>query len=70
MQHDQHDPAFVLGGGANRYVTPRWAIRPQAEALLVRRHGSTYTLGLVTVHVAHHFERHTVPRATARPARP
>jgi hypothetical protein len=65
------DPAFVLGGGANLYATPRWAVRPQAEALFVRRHGSTYTLALVSVHVTHHFERHTVrPRATAAPARP
>jgi hypothetical protein len=61
------DPAFVLGGGLNLFVASRWAIRPQAEALVVRRHGQSHTLALFTVHVAHHFERPTMRPGRATP---
>lgn len=62
------DPAFVAGGGVNVFATTRWAIRPQAEAIIVRRDGRHYTVGLMTVHLAYHFERHST-RAQRPPPR-
>jgi hypothetical protein len=59
------DPAFVGGGGVTVFVTDRWAIRPQAEALIVRRDARHHTVGLMTVHLSYHFERHS-PRGHLR----
>jgi hypothetical protein len=52
------DPAFVLGGGANVFLTRHVAIRPDVSAAFVRRSGAGHTVTTFAVHVAYHFEPH------------
>jgi len=53
------DVALPLGGGANVFITPHLAIRPEVSVVLVRSGGTTRTVGLHGVHVAYHFAPHT-----------
>jgi hypothetical protein len=54
------DPSFVMGGGLNVFTTDRWALRPHAELIIVRRDSQHYTVPSFVVHVAYHFEGHRV----------
>ena len=54
------DPSFILGGGVNIFVTSHLAIRPDVEAMIVRRDSQTYVVTAVAVHMAYHFERHRI----------
>ena len=61
------DPAFVLGGGLNVFVTRHVAIRPDVEAMIVRRNSQNYLVTAIAVHIAYHFESHPVTPATLPP---
>jgi hypothetical protein len=54
------DPSFVFGGGVNVYVSRHVAIRPEVEAIMVRRDGRGHVVTAVTVHLAYHFEEHPI----------
>jgi len=54
------DPSFIVGGGANLFVTPHVAIRPDIQATIVRRDSRSYVVTTVAVHLAYHFETHQV----------
>jgi hypothetical protein len=61
------DPSFIFGGGVNVFVTRHIAIRPDVEAMMVRRDSQTYVVTAVTVHLAYHFEEHPIaPTQTRR----
>lgn len=61
------DPSFIFGGGVNVFVTRHIAIRPDVEAMVVRRDSQNYVVTVVAVHMAYHFESHPVtPARTAR----
>jgi hypothetical protein len=54
------DPSFIVGGGANLFVTPHVAIRPDIQATIVRRDSRSYVVTTAAVHLAYHFETHQV----------
>ena len=54
------DPSLIVGGGANLFVTPHVAIRPDLHATIVRRDSRSYVVTTVAVHLAYHFETHQV----------
>jgi Outer membrane protein beta-barrel domain len=54
------DPSFIVGGGANLFMTQHVAIRPDVRATIVRRDARSYVLTTVAVHLAYHFETHPV----------
>lgn len=54
------DPAFVFGGGVNLFATPRWAIRPQVDAVVVRANSQSHFVSMLTVHLAYHFGDRTI----------
>jgi hypothetical protein len=54
------DPSFIVGGGANLFITQHVAIRPDVLATMVRRDARSYVLTTVAVHLAYHFETHPV----------
>jgi hypothetical protein len=54
------DPSFVFGGGVNVFTTRHLAIRPQFEAIVVRRESHSRLVTAVTVHLAYHIENHPV----------
>jgi hypothetical protein len=58
--HTFTDPSFVVGGGVNVFTSRHWAIRPEVEAIVVRRQSRSYVVTAVTVGVAYHFEEHPV----------
>ncbi len=60
------DPSFILGGGMNIFVTRHIAIRPDVEAMIVRRDSHNYVVTAVVVHIAYHFENHPIT-PTRRP---
>jgi hypothetical protein len=60
------DPSFVVGGGVNVFATRHWAIRPQIEAIVVRRQSRSYVVTAMTLGVAYHFEEHPVTPAVER----
>jgi hypothetical protein len=55
------DFALAFGGGANIFVTPHIAIRPQVDLLLVTAHGDARPMTVYGVHLAYHFEAHKIP---------
>lgn len=62
------DPTFVAGGGANIFLSRRFAVRPDVAATLVLRDGRRHVITTAGVHAVFHFEDHPVtPRL--RPTR-
>ena len=60
------DPSFVLGGGVNVFASRHLAIRPEIEAIVVRRNSRSHIVTAVTMHVAYHFEDHPITPAPQR----
>jgi Outer membrane protein beta-barrel domain len=61
------DPSFVFGGGVNFFVSRHIAIRPDVEAMWVRRNAQGFLATIAAVHLAYHFEDHPItPRRMAR----
>lgn len=54
------DPSFVVGGGANVFLSRHVAIRPAADVTFVRRESHGTTVAAARVHVVYHFEDHPV----------
>jgi hypothetical protein len=57
------DPALVAGAGVNVFATRKWAIRPQVQTMVVRRHSRSHPVTAVTLHVAYHLEEHPITPA-------
>jgi hypothetical protein len=66
MTHTFTDPSFVVGGGVNVFTSRHWAIRPEIEAIVVRRQSRSHVVTAVTMGVAYHFEEHPVTPAGER----
>lgn len=64
--HTFRDPSFVVGGGINLFATRHIALRPEIEAMVVRRESRNHVVTAVTMHVAYHFEDHPVTPARVR----
>lgn len=54
------DFALTMGGGANMFVSPHFAIRPEVTILLVTTTSDVRTVALFGVHVVYHFVSHKV----------
>jgi len=54
------DPSLVVGDGVNVYVSRHVAIRPEIEAIAIRRDGRGHVVTAVTIHLAYHFEEHPI----------
>ena len=55
------DFALGFGGGADFFVTPHFAIRPELTVLVTMSGADTRTTALYGVHMAYHFESHKTP---------
>jgi hypothetical protein len=58
------DPSFAAGGGIEVFTMRHWAVRPQIEAIVVRRDSRSHVVTALTLQIAYHFENHP-----GRPAR-
>ena len=58
------DPAFRFGAGVDLIARRNVSFRPEASVLLVRRDGTTETIGTVGLRIAYRFEAHPVTPAT------
>lgn len=57
----------IVGGGVDVFTTRHLAIRPEIDAIVVRRQSRSYVVTAVTMHVAYHFEEHpATPAARGR----
>lgn len=56
------DPAFHIGAGINLFVSRHFALQPAIEAMIVPADSQTYTVTMVTVRLAYHFEDHRLTR--------
>jgi hypothetical protein len=54
------DPAFVVGGGMDIFLSRHVALRPEAEAMFVLHEGDSRTMGVFTLHLVYHFEDHPI----------
>jgi hypothetical protein len=54
------DFALGFGGGANMFVTPHIAIRPEVTVIVVTTQTHARTVPVFGVHVAYHFESHKI----------
>ena len=61
--HAFRDPSVVVGGGLNLFATRHIALRPEIEAMVVRRQSRSHVVTAVMMHVAYHFEDHPVTPA-------
>jgi hypothetical protein len=67
QEHTFTDPAIVVGGGVNLFVSRHIALRPDVETMIVRHGGSSHTLTAFALRLAYHFEDHPVtPEAGPR----
>lgn len=57
------DPAFLVGGGVDVFTSRHLAIRPEIEAMIVRRQSQSHVVTAVRVHLAYHVEEHPVTPA-------
>jgi len=57
------DPAIVFGGGVSAFLNRHWAIRPDVREMVVLRNSGSYVVTAFAVHVAYHFEDHSVAPA-------
>jgi len=61
------DPAFVLGGGVNVFVTRQLAFGPELGVIVVRAGGHGHVVTTVTMHLTYHIEEHPItPAGRAR----
>jgi hypothetical protein len=56
MMNTFTDPAVILGGGLNVFMTRRVAIRPDVETMIVVRNSASHLVTAIAVHLAYHFE--------------
>jgi hypothetical protein len=54
------DPAIVFGGGVNAFLNRHWAVRPDVHEIVVLRNARSYVMTAFAIHVAYHFEDHSV----------
>jgi hypothetical protein len=54
------DPAVVLGGGVNLFLTRRVSLRPDFEAIIAMGDSDSNVVSVVTLQLAFHFEEHPV----------
>ena len=54
------DPAFIVGGGVNIFLSPQLALRPQGDVMFVVNDGKTRIVPVFTVHLAYHFHDHPI----------
>lgn len=59
-EHTFTDPAFVVGGGINFFISRHLAVRPDVEATIIRHKGTSHVLTAFAVRLAYHFEDHPV----------
>jgi hypothetical protein len=60
VRHTFTDPSFIAGGGVNLFVSRHLAIRPEVQAMVVRRDSNQLVVTAATAHVVYHFEEHPV----------
>ena len=60
------DPTVVIGGGVNLFTTRHIALRPEIEAIVLRRDSRSHVVTAVTFRVAYHFEDHPMTPSRVR----
>jgi opacity protein-like surface antigen len=54
------DPAFIVGGGVDFFLSPQLALRPQGDVMFVVNDGKSRMVPMFTVHLAYHFHEHPI----------
>jgi len=54
------DPAFIVGGGVDFFLSPQLALRPQGDVMFVVNDGRSRVVPVFTVHLAYHFNDHPI----------
>ena len=61
------DPTVVVSAGANLFLTERVSVRPEVELKVIARDSRSYTMTVLAMRLAYHFEEH--PLSSARRSR-
>jgi hypothetical protein len=60
------DPTVVVSSGANLFLTERVSVRPEVELKVIARDSRSYTVTVVAMRLAYHFEEHPITPSRAR----